>query len=69
MDESAQFYTVKELAALLQVNEMTIRRLMQRGELSYHNIGRAKRFSQDDVQEYLRRSRVSAGETSDDRQG
>ena len=53
-----EFCTVKELAALLAVNEMTVRRLMQRGELPYYSIGRAKRFRRDDVEAYLARVRT-----------
>ena len=52
-----EFYTVKELAELLQVTPTTIYRLMNRGELAYHQVGRAKRFSREDVEEYLKRAR------------
>jgi len=53
------FYTVKELAALLQVTEKTIYRMVRRGELPCHNIGRAKRFRRRDVEAFLERCRTN----------
>ncbi len=49
--------TVAELADLLGVNRNTIYRLVQRGELPCHHIGRAKRFSREDVNAFLARVR------------
>ena len=62
MAEVKEFYTVRELADMLAVNEMTVRRMMRRGELPYHNIGRAKRFRRDDVEAFLKRCRVNRRE-------
>jgi excisionase family DNA binding protein len=52
-----EFMTVAELADLLGVNRNTIYRLVQRGELPCHHIGRAKRFSREDVNAFLARVR------------
>lgn len=58
-----EFYTVGQLAKMLQVTEMTIYRMVRRGELPCHSIGRAKRFRHSDIEAFLRgcRSPVYAG--------
>ncbi len=58
-----EFYTTKELAAMLQVTETTIYRMARRGELAYYNIGRAMRFRHGDVESFLQRCRGVARET------
>jgi len=55
-----EFYTVAQLARLLQLTNMTIYRMVHRGDLACHSIGRVKRFRLNDVEEFLRRSRVPA---------
>jgi excisionase family DNA binding protein len=60
MKENNRFYSVKELAKILNVTEMTIYRLMRRGELSYHQIGRAKRFSSENIKEFLKKTKRKA---------
>lgn len=50
-------YTIKELAELLAVTEITIFRLMRRGDLPYYKIGRATRFDPIDIDAYLARCR------------
>lgn len=57
LEEEPKFYTVQQLAELLQVTKMTIYRLIQRGELPYYAIGRLMRFRQSDVEEFLKRQR------------
>lgn len=52
-----EFYSVNELAEVLGVNPMTVRRLEQRGELKSHSIGRIKRFRREDIEAYLKRAR------------
>ena len=53
-----EFYTVSQLAKLLQLTPMTIYRMVQRGSLPCHSIGRVKRFRRDDVELFLKQSRV-----------
>jgi excisionase family DNA binding protein len=48
-----EFYTVSQLADLLQLTEMTIYRMVNRGELPCYAIGRIKRFRQRDIEEFL----------------
>ncbi len=55
-----EFLTVAQLAALLQLTPMTIYRMVRRGELACHSIGRIKRFRQGDVEAFLRSSRTPA---------
>ncbi len=53
-----EFYTVSQLADLLQLTEMTIYRMIGRGELPCYAIGRVKRFRRGDVEEFLEQCRV-----------
>ncbi|HEX6484403.1 MAG TPA: Clp protease N-terminal domain-containing protein [Ktedonobacteraceae bacterium] len=52
--------TSEEIAELLHVDPVTIRRLVNKGELSAYRIGADYRFAPSDLQEYLRRQRISA---------
>lgn len=58
-----EFYTIKELAALLAVTDQTVFRLMKRGEIPYYKIGRSTRFRRDDVEAFLQRCRVEKDST------
>jgi excisionase family DNA binding protein len=53
-----EFYTVSQLARMLQVTEMTIYRMVRRGDLPCHSIGRAKRFRHSDIEAFLRSCRT-----------
>ncbi len=53
-----EFYTVSQLARLLQLTEMTIYRMVHRGELPCYSIGRVKRFRQNDIEAFLKSCRV-----------
>ena len=52
-----EFYSVRELAEKLGVVKETIYRLMKKGELPSHQVGRAVRIRWADVEEYLKRTR------------
>ncbi|HLG62704.1 MAG TPA: Clp protease N-terminal domain-containing protein [Ktedonosporobacter sp.] len=52
--------TSEEVAEILHVDPVTIRRLVNKGELSAYRIGADYRFSPSDLQSYLQRQRVSA---------
>jgi len=56
-DAQPEFYTVGQLAELLQLTPMTIYRMVSRGELACHAIGRIKRFRRGDVEDFLQRTR------------
>jgi excisionase family DNA binding protein len=55
-----EFYTVSQIAELLQLTEMTIYRMIQRGELSCYVIGRNKRFRSGDLEDFLASRRMPA---------
>jgi excisionase family DNA binding protein len=57
---SREFYTVAQLADLLQLNEMTIYRMVKTGDLPCHLIGRIMRFRHNDIEEFLKQHRVPA---------
>jgi len=61
-ENQPEFYTVGQLAELLQLTPMTIYRMVRRGELACHAIGRIKRFRRDDVETFLENSRQPASE-------
>lgn len=63
MATDKEFFTVKDLAEWLQVNEQTIYRLERRGDLLSYSIGRAKRFRREDVEAFLQRVRGSGGQS------
>ena len=52
------FYTVSDLAKYLQLNPMTIYRLVKAGELPYYSLGRVMRFRRNEIEQYLRGVRV-----------
>ena len=58
--EIREFYTVGQLADLLQLTEMTIYRMVNRAALPCYSIGRVKRFRHRDVEEFLNGCRVPA---------
>ena len=49
---------IRAAAAALRVSEKTVRRLIERGELRPHRIGRALRVSEEDLGLYLSRCRA-----------
>ncbi len=53
--------TSDEIAEYLRVDVVTIRRLVNRGELPAYRVGGEYRFTQSDLEDYLRRQRVSMG--------
>ena len=59
-EKPAEFFTVGQLADLLQLTQMTIYRMVNRGELPCYSIGRVKRFSRSDIDEFLDSCRIPA---------
>ena len=55
-----QFMTSEEIAQLLHVDPVTIRRLVNKGELPAYRIGADYRFAPSDLQDYLQRQRIAA---------
>ena len=56
-----KFLTIAEVASVMRVSKMTVYRLVHNGELPAVRVGRSFRVTQDDVDEYLRKSFYSAG--------
>ncbi|HVB55174.1 MAG TPA: helix-turn-helix domain-containing protein [Candidatus Acidoferrales bacterium] len=63
-DSEPEFYTVGQLAELLQLTPMTIYRMVRRGELGCHALGRIIRFHRDDVETFLEKSWQPASESN-----
>ena len=57
---SREFYTVSQIAELLQLTEMTIYRMIHRGDLPCYVIGRNKRFRSSDLEAFLASRRLPA---------
>ena len=49
-----EFFSVKELAEMLSINPMTVYRMVERGQIVCHQIGRAKRFRRCDIENFLK---------------
>ena len=56
-----RFLTVAEVATVMRVSKMTVYRLVHGGELPAVRVGRSFRVTEDDVNEYLRKSFYNAG--------
>ena len=56
-----KFLTVAEVAGTMRVSKMTVYRLVHSGELPAVRVGRSFRVTEDDVNEYLRKSFYNAG--------
>lgn len=56
-----KFLTIAEVAAMMRVSKMTVYRLVHNEELPAVRVGRSFRVTEDDVNEYLRKSFYSAG--------
>ncbi len=56
-----KFLTVAEVAATMRVSKMTVYRLVHSGELPAVRVGRSFRVTEEDVNEYLRKSFYNAG--------
>ena len=49
------FYKTSELAEKFRVKPVTIRRMVDRGELPYYTLGRSILFRHEDIEEFLQR--------------
>ena len=56
-----KFLTIAEVASVMRVSKMTVYRLVHSGELPAVRVGRSFRVSEEDVNEYLRKSFFQAG--------
>ena len=56
--------TTEEVAEFLRVDIVTVRRLVNRGELPAYRIGNEYRFTRVDLEEFIKQQRVSTGENA-----
>ncbi|CAA9402915.1 helix-turn-helix domain-containing protein [uncultured Nocardioides sp.] len=56
-----KFLTIAEVASMMRVSKMTVYRLVHNGELPAVRVGRSFRVTEEDVDEYLRKSFFNAG--------
>ncbi len=56
-----KFLTIAEVASMMRVSKMTVYRLVHGGELPAVRVGRSFRVTEDDVNDYLRKSFFNAG--------
>lgn len=54
-----KIYTIDQVANLLQLSVITIRRYIKSGKLTASKIGPVYRIQESDVKEFLRKTRVS----------
>ena len=48
-----QVYSIEEAAKLLKVNQMTIRRMIKRGEIHANQVGRQYRIPRSEIEKFL----------------
>lgn len=58
---SAMYLTVREVAAVLRVSNMTVYRLINAGELPALRVGKSLRLRKDDLDDYLASRYTKAG--------
>jgi excisionase family DNA binding protein len=56
------FYSLEQVAEMLQVSERTIMREIKAGKLRAFKAGRALRFTREAVQEYIRHQEIKPGD-------
>lgn len=54
MTENEKYLTVKQVAELLQLKEVTIRRMVWKNLIPFHKIGRSIRFLWSEIENYTR---------------
>lgn len=56
-----KFLTIAEVASVMRVSKMTVYRLVHNGDLPAVRVGRSFRVTEEDVNDYLRKSFFNAG--------
>ncbi|MFP3041218.1 helix-turn-helix domain-containing protein [Treponema primitia] len=52
--------SIKEAAPVLGVAEVTLRRMIRKGEVPHHRIGSLYKFTESDIEEFFNANHVSA---------
>ena len=55
--EPQDFYTMSQIATLLDLNEMALYRFAKKGELPSHKLGGMVRFRGEDIEGFVRKRR------------
>ena len=55
-----ELLTIKEVAELLKISQMSVRRLQQGRHLPYIKVGGSIRFAKSDIVDYLKKVRVES---------
>lgn len=58
------FFTREQVAQILQVNPMTVYRMIQRGQLKAYKVGTDLRISEEDFNQFLKQSLIHAKATT-----
>jgi excisionase family DNA binding protein len=66
---SVQYQTVRQVADLLKVSEVTVRRWIRDGELRAIDIGKGWRIGSDDLDMFLERHATQPGRAAEDAAG
>ena len=53
--------SVRDTAPILNVAVITLRRLIKKGEIPFHKIGRKHFFTEEDIQKFLSQTAVPIG--------
>lgn len=51
--DNLHYYTSKDIATKLKVSEYTVRRWIQEGKLTGLKIGKAYRFTEEDIEKFI----------------
>lgn len=55
-----ELLTIKEVAELLKISQMSVRRLQQGRHLPFIKVGGSIRFAKSDIVEYLKKQRIDS---------
>ena len=55
-----EFYTIKEVAQLLRVSELWVRRRMDKGEIPSFKLGRKRLFKKEEIDQWVNSQRDEA---------
>lgn len=66
LDSNVEFFTVDEIAEAVRLTKVTVRRLLQSGELTGHKFGGEYRVRKQDLREFMERTRTTRKNRPDD---
>lgn len=56
MQSATNLYTIRETAQILKISVASVYRLMSKGDLQWHDVGKLRRVSQKQIDDYLERN-------------